>query len=280
MSYFIIAILLGAAIYLLFKYVGAKQLHLPTVVLFNYIVCVVIGFAGLVNKSSVVVVHPTIIGSSAIMGLLFISMFYLMGMLTNQAGVAVSSIISRISMVIPTLFFFLAWGEELSLWAIIGVFTAIAAIIMVNNKKGQKFSFKNVLPLIVFIGYGLVDVGLKLSQNAVKELDNVHHELTLGIFFFAGLYGWLIKFAKGIKLKTNAIAPGILLGAVNYFSIYFFFLALENLNLPNTVIFPINGISIMLIATVLSVFLFREAFTAKKIVAMILAVISIVLLSN
>lgn len=280
MIFFVAAIIFGAAIYLLFKYVGVKQLHLPTVVLFNYIICVVIGASGLILKESEIIIHSKIIGASAIMGLLFVSMFYLMGMLTKQAGVATSSLISRVSLVIPALFFYFAWGESLSHWAIVGILLATVSIVLINNVKGKRLELNGALPIIVFIGYGLVDVGLKLSQAAVEKLGNAHHELTLGIFFFAGTYGWVIKLIKGIKLEFRSTKSGVLLGAINYFSIYFFFLALERLSLPATVIFPLNGISIMLVATVLSILLFKESITFKKLLALLLAAISIILMSN
>ncbi|MFY0674936.1 MAG: EamA family transporter [Bacteroidia bacterium] len=280
MIYFIIAIALSASIYLLFKYVGAKQHHLATVVLFNYIVCVAIGCFGLLFKESSVVIDSKLVQSTSVMGLLFISMFYLMGLLTNKSGVAVSSIISRVSLVIPALFFYFVWGEKLSALAITGIFVAIASIVLVNKRRGQALKFNSALPFIVFVGYGVVDVGLKLSQHHVQESGAVQHELTLGIFLFAGIYGWLIKFIKKIPLQKESIAIGLVLGLVNYFSIYFFFLALEQIDLAVTVIFPINGISIMLLATVLSSLLFRETISANKIVALVLAVISIVLLSN
>ncbi|MGB0431911.1 MAG: hypothetical protein ACPGLV_15660, partial [Bacteroidia bacterium] len=252
-----------------------------TVVLINYVVCFTVGSLHLLLKATPVVFNSTIASSSAIMGLLFISMFYLMGVLTNKNGVAVSSIVSRLSLVIPTLFFFLFYNEPISVKATIGIAIAILSIILVNNKANKSGSkFSGFLPLIVFIGYGLVDIGLKLSQTLIAKFNDAQHEMTLGIFAFAGIYGWLGKFIFRVPLQKKSIVIGLVLGVVNYYSIFFFLHALQKVQLASTVVFPINGIAILLLANLASILVFKEKIGFKKAIALVLATISIVLLSS
>lgn len=215
------------------------------------------------------------------MGVLFISMFYLMGLLTKKQGVSVSSIVSRLSLVLPVVYFLIVDKESITNMAALGIGVAIVSMVLISNvSRTGVFSMSSfLLPIVVFIGYGLVDIGLKISQKAILDLNNAQHELTLGIFFFAGLYGWTFKFLKRRKVEFKTIPLGILLGIVNYYSIYFFILALEHTAIPSTVIFPLNGVLILVGATLLSAMVFKEKITFKKGIALSLAILSIILLS-
>ncbi|MBI1185185.1 hypothetical protein GC194_12995 [bacterium] len=279
MLYFLLAVLFGIAIYLVFKYIGSKSYGVFAVVLINYPVCILVGGFHVISGNGGFTVAPPIWKWAAGMGVLFVTMFYLMATLTRQSGVAVSSVVSRVSLVIPVVFFHFFYQAPISGYGKLGVLVAVLAVLVVNVSGGNIKKLVGWLPLVVFVGYGLVDVGLKLAQNTVAEVGDVHHELTLGIFAFAGLYGWVLKFIKKIRVPRAALFPGIVLGLINYYSIYFFLQALQKSGLSSAVIFPLNGVLILLGANLGSWLLFKESLSKTQKLAVLLAIIAIVLLN-
>lgn len=279
MIYLALAVVLGAGIYWVFKYAGQRQLDLFSVIMLNYPVCVLIGsihifFSVGFDAFSV----PTILWSAGI-ALLFITMFNLMAQLTKKEGVATSSIVSRVSMILPTLFFFGIHGHAMSLFNWVGLLLALVAVFLLNFKaKGE--SLVGWLPLIVFLGYGAVDIVLKLAEMQLGHEEGSFHLLSTGTFFFAGLYGLVYKGFKGIKRDKQHVGAGVFLGMINYYAILFFLFALNKSSFSAAVIFPLNGILILALATLGSIFIFKEKVSRQKLMALGLAVGAIVLLSG
>lgn len=211
-----------------------------------------------------------------ITGFFFITMFFLMGTLTRTQGVGSSSVVSRMSLIIPTVFFFFFHDEYLKWNQLLGiVFGLIAVRLSVSGASiSGGWKYKWLLPIAVFIGYGLVDVLLRfVEQNTAS-----YHLSSSIVFFTAFLLGTVWMLIRRIKLSKNAIVLGIVLGLVNYFSIFFFLKGLRFSGLPSTVIFPLNGILILLVSNLGAVLLFKEKLTAKRIASISFAVLAISLL--
>lgn len=283
MIYFAIAVLLGISIYLIFRFAGQRGLHTFSVIVSNYWVCSLVGWVQiLIERDNHLGVWKASAPWAATIGLLFVTSFYLIAVLTKERGVGISSILSRVSLVIPVLFFLTFSQETMRWWQGLGVLTAVAAIVLINwNKGGQvKLSFRALwLPIVVFIGYGIIDILLKLAQDHVSQTSESYHVLTTSIFTMAALYGTAFKFIRKVKLSFEAIKLGALLGLINYYSIFFFFEALEHSGISSTIIFPLNSVLILVGANLLSVAFLKEYLGVKKVIALLLAICSIILLN-
>jgi uncharacterized membrane protein len=88
---------------------------------------------------------------------------------------------------------------------------------------------------------------------------------------------------SGIGSRSNfspkTILWGVLLGIPNLFSIWFLLLTIGKSNLSGAVVFPVNNSGIVLLSVVVAAVFFQEHFTLKKWLGLIIAIISIVLLS-
>jgi len=279
MIYLALAVVLGAGIYWVFKYAGGRQLDLFSVIMLNYPVCVLIGSLHIFFSIGFDAFGlPTILWSAGI-AFLFITMFNLMAELTKKEGVATSSIVSRVSMILPTLFFFGVHGHAMSLFNWAGLLLALVAVFLLNFKASGG-SLVGWLPLIVFIGYGAVDIVLKLAETQLGHEEGSFHLLSTGTFLFAGVYGLIYKGFKGIKMDKKHVGTGVFLGLINYYAILFFLYALNKSSFSAAVIFPLNGILILTLATLGSIFIFKEKVSLQKLIALGLAVGAIVLLSG
>lgn len=279
MIYLWLAVFLGVCIYWVFKFAAIRQLDLFSVIMLNYPVCVLVGSVHIGTTVDLASFNPFTLLWSAGLGLLFITMFNLMADLTKKEGVATASIVSRVSMILPTVFFFVVHGHPMSLYNWLGLSLAVGAVFLLNARAKEKGVW-GWLPLVVFIGYGLVDIVLKLAETQLGHQEGSFHLLSTGTFFFAGLYGLIYKRFKGIKTDKLHLRTGLVLGVVNYYSIVMFLMALKTASLSPAVIFPLNGILILTGATVGSIFLFKEQVSRQKLVALGLAVAAIVLLST
>jgi len=72
---------------------------------------------------------------------------------------------------------------------------------------------------------------------------------------------------------------GFLLGIPNYFSIYFFILALRIDGLDSSSIFIINNVSIVLLSTLLGIVCFKEKISPKNWIGIGIAILSILLIT-
>ena len=79
------------------------------------------------------------------------------------------------------------------------------------------------------------------------------------------------------KIKWQEIIAGIMVGVPNYFSSYFLINALRDL--PTSVVFPVYSAGSILMITIFSHYFFKERFDTKKVVAIALTIIALVLIN-
>ena len=102
-------------------------------------------------------------------------------------------------------------------------------------------------------------------------------------FAFAFIFGLLylgyncIKTKEEIKLKN--IIAGFALGIPNYYSMFFLIKALQNKNLESATIFTLINIGVILLTTIFSIFLFKEKLQKYNYIGIILAIITVLLVT-
>ena len=91
------------------------------------------------------------------------------------------------------------------------------------------------------------------------------------------LLGSLLK--SKVRFKLISIPFGIALGIVNYGSIHFLLMALRVENTESSTLFTINHIAILALSTLIGLILFKEKISKKNWLGIILALISILLVT-
>lgn len=279
MVWFLASVVFSSAIYLVFRAAGQKlQILLPMVVI-NYFVCGLLGLGLVQYHQGWQHVQPSLLVFAGVIGTLFITMFNIMGLTTQKMGVTIASVVSRVSLVIPFLYFLLVEGGSISLGSAIGVGLAVIAIVLVVGKgtKTAKTRKSAWLPITVFIGYGVIDVLLKYA-NETGRLIGGKHLLTWATFSVAGILGIAVWIIRKDPLERGHLFWGVVLGLVNYAAIFCFFQGLSFSGLASTVLFPLNSVLIMLLSTLGAVGLLKERLTARKWWGVITAASAIYLL--
>ena len=284
MFYLIAVILLNAYIFVAFKVFPKYKVNALQAITANYFVCLITGsLAAQHNFLTADAVEQPWLGASLLMGVFLITLFNLISYSTKKQGIAVTSIASKISLGIPVLFSFFLYNEHIGWLKILGIALAIPAVVLASNKKSSKKSTTFMLPLVVFIGSGLMDSYVKYVQH--YKLDGAIEQagfLIVG-FTVAGLLGCAIVaigIVRGkVKLHYRNIIAGILLGIPNYFSVYYLIRLLDSDFLQSSAAIPVNNIGIVLFSTFIAIMFFKEPFTKRRLIGIGLSIVSIILIA-
>lgn len=285
-----LAILFSTLLYIILKKFTAWKVNTLHGIIINYFVAGSFAFSqhfesNLKNFHSLKNIWPELF----VIGLLFISVFFIIARTTQTAGVGVASIASKMSMVIPITAGLFLYHENITFTKIAGICLAIPAVIITGKPTTPKTAtrFKPelktiLLPFILFIGAGLVDTSIKLAQHYHMN-ENNQDLIIMAIFMFAGLTGavkMLIDFIKDRTLPSwKSTGGGILLGIVNYFSLYYLLNALASPGSESSTVFAIVNIGVVLSSFIAGIILFSEPVSKLKYFGITIAVIAIVLLS-
>ena len=86
------------------------------------------------------------------------------------------------------------------------------------------------------------------------------------------------KIKKGFDLNEKDLVGGIVLGLFNFSSLYFFILALGHSGIDSSLVFGINGISIVLLSVFTGLILFKEKLSPLNWGGIIIAILTLILL--
>jgi len=257
----------------------------------NYGVCVITGvlYTGFSNVSSEVDTSAPWFYMAMVLGIIFVSTFYLMARTTQLRGVSVATVASKMSLAIPVVFslFILKLGtNNLDNWNYLGIILAFVAIIMVSKKekegviKKQPLTLKYIaLPLAVFLLGGVIDTSLNYANHHYVT-EATEAVFPIFIFGFAFIIGLTIAIVRGIKFTRKDILGGIYLGVPNYFSIYLQLKALSAFDNNGAILYPSLNIGIIIASTLMAIFLFKEKLSRINMIGVSLAIIVILLLSH
>ncbi|OQX97641.1 MAG: hypothetical protein B6I20_12220 [Bacteroidetes bacterium 4572_117] len=285
MIYLILSIVSSSFIYIIFKLLDKAQIKIFPVIIVNYLTASLTGWLfGEQSFSVVEILTADWIYTSIIIGVLFIAMFYIIGISTQKAGITITSISTKMSVVFPMLFSILYYGENIYLLKVGGMFLAISSIVLTSVKgKNTNSGIKNfIFPATLFLGMGLVDSLVKYNQEEFLQNTGAIESTTV-IFAVSAIIGLSIQlifnYKTNKKLKLNTLFFGIILGLSNFGSLYFLILALNSKFFDSSIIFAINNTTIILIAALVGKFFFKEKLILINWIGVIVSIVAIFALS-
>lgn len=279
--YLLLSILSSTGIFVVFKLFERFQVNIFQAIVTNYVVACTCGLLFYSGEVSL----DYLSGQSwfvytLVLGLLFITVFNLMALTTQRNGLSVVSVATKMSVVVPILFGLFYYKESTGALKLIGIALALTSVYLVSL-RGESTTNKNkgfVLPLLVFLGSGVIDTGIKfLEESFVAENDVPIFSAT--IFGSAAIIGIVVIVGQILigraKIQLKNIVGGICLGVPNYFSVYFLVQSLRSEILDSSGIFTVNNVAIVMLSTLVGILLFTEKLSLKNWMGIALAVISI-----
>ncbi|MDG1246247.1 MAG: DMT family transporter [Polaribacter sp.] len=284
MIYLLLSILFSTGLFVIFKYFGIYKIDTLKAIFVNYIVAFIMGVVladGAVSLSEIPK-QPWFLGA-LFLGALFVSIFFVMATTAQRNGVSVASVAGKMSVVVPVLFGTFLYNESVTILKVIGILIALIAVYLASVKNETNTKSGGILfPVLLFFGSGVIDTTLKYVEvNFVLQKDVSLFSGSL--FGIAAVFAATILLIQQIKKKASFgiknIIAGFVLGVPNYFSIIFLIKALQNEDFESSVLFTVNNVGIVILSTLVGLLIFKETFSLKNKIGVVLAVFGIILVT-
>jgi len=283
MLFIILSVIQSVLILVTFKMFDRYRIDNLQAIVVNYIVAGTIGFTVSSQRPSPgLLIHYDWFSVALFLGILFISTFFVFALSSQIAGIAITSVSSKISLIVPVIASIFLFGELLNWQRSTGILLALASFYLIFTGR-EKISWKagyTWLPVLVFFGNGLVDTTMKYADHHYIKDDLV---LFLAVVFTTsfviGLAIFIIRLFNGKeRFQWKSIAGGAFLGMINFGSTYYMLKAISVYE--GAVVFPVTNASIVGISVLIGFFAFREKLNWINWTGIICAVFSIIIIAN
>ena len=284
MLYLVLAIVFSTGVFVTMRIFKRFEMDNHQALMWNYIFATITGFLICRQYDTVPqLIHESWFGLSILTGFWFIFTYLLMTASTQSSGITITSLSSKLSVVLPTLAGVLIFQEHLNLKVSIGVVLALVALVLVvggNGKPTDKFQVtKLLLPLLIFFGTGIGDILMKLNEQR-NTADNMGFMIafiySIAMLFSVILVAYDLISGKS-KWQMKSLLGGIALGVINFFSTFCVFHAMRYFD--NVVLFPIYNIGVVCLTALVGWLLFKEKLTWKNYLGLAIAIIAVVLIT-
>ncbi len=295
--FLIIATVLTAMFSIVFKIFHRKDIDANQAIFFNYLTAFVLGVLFSLNGEAVVnPLKADWLVDVIILGFIFMAGMVMLSASTRRVGVAISTVCSRASMVIPIIVsYLLIEGSAKPKWLLICLVLVAMTLTIWTDKPegGHKYTLLDILaPVTVFLMFGASNAYLKVLQHRVTVNDTaaglseqvINSEISLvtaSVFFVAMIMCIYSFFKKGEDGKRSPlllknVVGGVVLGFVNYFCTYTLMLSMKTID--SSFLFPVHNIGIVAIGAIVGWLAFNEKLRPHQVVGIVLAAVSIALL--
>jgi len=282
MIFLVLSILFSSALFLVFSFQKKHGIPPLLTIVVNYFTAAAVGYLGNLNALSVqTITESDWFPLSLILGTCFVVSFNLMGKTTQQMGVNVAAVASKMSMVLPVLFAVVYYKEPFGGVKMIATVLALVAVILTTRKDPEaKAKGHWALPVLLFLGCGTVDLLIGFSERTYGNSASFAL-IPATLFLVAGSVGliylllWERSLLKLFSFRTWWF--GIALGTFNYYSLHFLYLALAAKS-GTGMVFTLNNIGVIALSTLLAYLCFKEKLSRINLLGIIISILSIFLM--
>lgn len=282
MIFIFLSVLQSTLIFIAFKLFDRYGIDNWEAISINYLVASAFGLSiSCAGGSAHLIFQESWSVVAILLGSLFIGTFYFFALSSQKVGVALTSVSSKMSVVIPVMFGIILYDEKLMPLRTLGIIAALAAFYLTFRKsRVPKFDRRWMfLPVMVFIGNGFVDSTMKFATNRYIQ-DNIVQFLTM-VFLTSLVIGSVIFMHRLARRKSSvnarSIAGGIILGLLNFGSTFYILKAMGLFE--SSVVFPVANASIVGLSALAGYFGFREPLSRSNWTGVLLAIIAIFIIA-
>lgn len=217
------------------------------------------------------------------LGLLLPTVFLIMAWAVQHAGIVLSDVAQRLSLLLPLIAAFAWFGESASRSKLVGIALALCALMALlwrpGNRNAQAPSTYGgmltiALLLGVWLGYGTIDILFK----QMAKIGSAFSTTLLGSFMLAGGVSFGYLFARRTVWSARSMRAGFLLGLLNFGNIYFYVRAHQVFSENPTLVFSAMNIGVISLGTLIGTGIFRERIHWINALGVALAILAIVVL--
>ena len=275
MFYLLLAITGSAMISILLRISSGKIKEGCSMLAFNYLTCTVLGmaYAGFTPGITQNPGFPAALGLGIVNGILLLVSFILMQSSVRKNGVVLTSIFTKLGLLVPVVLSVVVFREMPTWVQVIGFCIAIAAIIVINLQKDTgRFDWSLIILLLLAGG---TDAMAKIYEAlGSADLTDPYLLYSFGAAFVLCVS---VVIAKKELPGFREFLFGTLIGIPNFLSSKFLLSALATV--PAVVAYPTFSVATLLVITLTGVLAFREKLKAHQWAALAAILVALVMLN-
>ena len=275
MFYLLLAITGSAMISILLRISSGKIKEGCSMLAFNYLTCTILGmaYAGFTPGIAQNPGFPAALGLGIVNGILLLVSFILMQSSVRKNGVVLTSIFTKLGLLVPVVLSVVVFREMPTWVQVIGFCIAIAAIIVINLQKDTgRFDWSLIILLLLAGG---TDAMAKIYEAlGSADLTDPYLLYSFGAAFVLCVS---VVIAKKELPGFREFLFGTLIGIPNFLSSKFLLSALATV--PAVVAYPTFSVATLLVITLTGVLAFREKLKAHQWAALAAILVALVMLN-
>lgn len=273
-----LAVLSSSLVSIVMRLSDRRVKHNLGLLTMNYIVCALLaglfgGFSGAFDLS-----NPQIgltLAMGAVNGVLYLGGFVLMQMNIRKNGVVLSSIFQKLGLLVTLVISVAFYREIPDLLQSSGFVLAIAAIVLMNYRKGSSNVGSRAGLIGMLLCCGMADAMSKIfTESGVPALEGQFLFYTFGV---AMLLCFVSMVINGQRICLPEAVFGTLIAIPNFFSSKFLLGALEDLSA--VIVYPVFSVGSILAVTLAGVAVFRERLSKQQWIGIAVILVALVLLN-
>ena len=279
MWFVILSVICSVSVGIFLKVAKRYNLNIFQLITFNYLSALLLTYTVYqpeVTKSYESIPYNLFISLAILLPVIFV----IQAISIKKTGIVKTDIAQRLSLFIPLIASYYLFNENFTNLKIFGFIIGFSAIFFTLNKKSNKKSSNWIYPLLVLLGFGIIDILFK-KVAVFPELG-----FTTSLFFiFCGAFLISILFIIGKtlvqkeKLEPKNIFWGLALGILNFGNILFYLKAHKALSENPSTVFAGMNMGVIILGSLAGILLFKEKITKWNYFGIFLALISIIIIT-
>ncbi|MCJ8211136.1 EamA/RhaT family transporter [Mucilaginibacter sp. RS28] len=283
MIYILLSICCSVIVSVMLKLAKRYSIDIFQAITWNYSVAIILTAIFLKPQLSNLTDAP--VYTYSLLGVLLPALFVIIGASVRFMGIVRTDTAQRISLVIPLIAAFLFFGEAFTPVKFAGIavgFVAMGLLLFRSHAPvaETKVTFPWLYPLLVFAGFGVIDILFKKLSQTTSITFGTSLFLVYVLAFVLSLavliYLVLIKKAKFLWMH---ILFGWMLGVANFGNILFYLLAHRALAHNPSLVFTTMNIGVITLGTLVGTIVFKEKTTWLNRIGIILAIIAVIIIT-
>ena len=225
------------------------------------------------------------------LGVLLPTIFLALAASVRHAGIVRSDAAQRLSLLLSLLAAFVLFGEQLTVLKAIGIALGLLALFAMvwrarapvaagsADRRGLSATAHWLYPLLVFVGFGVIDILFKqVAQAGVPLGASLQAMFALALVVALAWQLWL-RARERTHFSARSALGGVALGLFNFGNIVFYLRGHQALPQHPALVFTSMNIGVVALGAVVGLLVFREQLSRINIAGVVLAGLAIGLLA-
>lgn len=279
MLYLVLSVFCSVSVGIIFKVARKQDICLTQIIGWNYVFAIILCYLffspdlSATDSSAPWEIYGTLM-------VLLPTIFLMLASSIKHMGIVKTDAAQRLSLFIPILAAWFIFMEKMDNHKLIGLAIGFPAIILILYKKPDKTANKWHYPLIVLLGFGIIDILLK----HVALYKEAPFTTSLFIIFCGALILMVLAvlrdiLLRGYGLKIINLAFGALVGIFNFGNILFYMHAHKVFEDSPSTVFATMNMGVIVLGSLAGIIIFREKLSKINYIGILLALVAIIFIT-